>query len=700
MRTIKFSLGFSLKGHSGLLLSLWLVTVLVLVGSKLASAAAEWDNIVTNLQASTPSALVSVSTSGRGRTYDRMLFGGFLEHFHRQIYGGIFEPGSPLADSKGFRKDVIEAIRELRTPIVRWPGGCFVSAYHWKDGVGTNRQPSFDKAWGVEDPNTFGTDEFIAWCRAAGVEPYICGNAGTGTPEEMSDWVEYCNQTQGRWARLRMANGHVAPFNVRYWSVGNENWGGHEIGAKTIQEWGLFVRETVKMIRRTDPSVILTAAALGDDWNRNLLQHAGHRLNMISIHGYWDGLWVNDDPADYATCMMRSLQPEESIRSVERLLDATGFRGRITIAFDEWNLRGWHHPGVETGFGPAEIKARDRNDRNATYTMADAIFSACFLNACLRHADTVKMANIAPLVNTRGPLFVHPQGIVKRTTFHVLNMYANLLEPRVARAAVTSDPFKHGNAAVPAVDAVATCNVARDQWRVLLVNRHASASVNCGVHFDGSAVTGACRATVLSGDSPDAFNDVDRPERVIPRKCELEFRNGFVALLPHSVTILELTRTPAAEELIGNSGFESAAGPDRPEGWTPTQWGEGTYRALWSADRPRAGKRCVSLETAGGADCAWMQRVEVEPNTTYRLTGWIRTEAVVAGTGVGAFLNVQGIQNVKTKPITGTTDWVRVEMVFESGPHQAVQVNCLLGGWGRSSGKSWYDGVSLEPVSR
>jgi alpha-N-arabinofuranosidase len=317
-------------------------------------------------QASAPTAVVAVDTSIRTRPYSNLLFGGFLEHFHRQIYGGIYDPGSPLADAKGFRLDVIAAIKELRTPIVRWPGGCFVSAYHWKDGVGKDRQPSFDKAWGVEDPNTFGTDEFVEWCRLADIEPYICGNAGTGTPEEMSDWVEYCNQTQGRWARLRIANGHPEPFNVRYWSVGNENWGGHEIGAKTSQEWGLFVRETTKMMRRTDPTVVLTAAALGDDWNRNLLQHAGERLNMISIHGYWDGLWVNDQPSDFATCMMRSTQPDASIVAVERLLDSTGFRGRITIAFDEWNLRGWHHPGVETGFGPAEVKARDRNDLNAT----------------------------------------------------------------------------------------------------------------------------------------------------------------------------------------------------------------------------------------------------------------------------------------------------------------------------------------------
>ncbi len=671
--------------------ALYLTTALALLSCFPAASAAEKDQ--------PPSAVVAVNTSVRPRSYSNMLFGGFLEHFHRQIYGGIYEPGSPLSDAKGFRKDVIEAIKELRTPIVRWPGGCFVSAYHWKDGVGKDRQPSFDKAWGVEYPNTFGTDEFVEWCRLAGIEPYICGNAGTGTPEEMSDWVEYCNQTQGRWARLRVANGYPQPHNVRYWSVGNENWGGHEIGAKTSQEWGLFVRETVKMMRRTDPSVILTAAALGDDWNRNLLQHAGESLNMISIHGYWDGLWAEDKPSDYATCMMRSAQPEESIETVERLLDSTGFRGRIQIAFDEWNLRGWHHPGVMTGFTPEAIKARGRNDINATYTMSDALFSACFLNACLRHADTVKMANIAPLVNTRGPLFVHPKGIVKRTTFHGMSMYANLLGPRVSQVAMTSDPFKHGGATVPAVDAVATCDAARKNWRVALVNRHPTETASCVVQFDGADAAGTCWATVLSGDAPEAFNDVERPERVIPRRVELTFQNGAVALPPHSLTILEMTQTPLPERLIADGGFETAAVRDRPEGWMPTQWGEGAYRAVWSGDRPHAGQRCVLLESEAGADCAWFQRVDVERHTKYRLTGWIRTQDVVPGTGCGAFLNVQEIQEVKTEVTTGTSDWARVEMTFDTGPHETIQVNCLLGGWGRSKGKSWYDDISLDPVS-
>ena len=149
--------------------------------------------------------------------------------------------------------------------------------------------------------------------------------------------------------------------------------------------------------------------------------------------------------------------------------------------------------------------------------------------------------------------------------------------------------------------------------------------------------------------------------------------------------------------LLANGGFESPGAPDRPDDWEPTQWGEGAYRAVWSDDRPRSGRRCVLLESAAGADCAWVQRVEVKPRTKYRLTGWIRTQDVVPGTGRGAFLNVQEIQEVKTAVITGLTDWARVEMTFDTGPHETIQVNCLLGGWGRASGKSWFDELTLEP---
>ena len=168
-------------------------------------------------------ATISIDTETPARTYDRMIFGGFLEHFDNQIYGGVFDPGSPLADKQGFRTDVIAALKELKVPVIRWPGGCFVDAYHWQKGVGKNREPYGDFRWGMIEPNTFGTDEFVALCRKIEAEPYICFN-GMTSPQENLDWIAYCNATEGKFAELRKANGHTKPFNVKFWSIGNERY--------------------------------------------------------------------------------------------------------------------------------------------------------------------------------------------------------------------------------------------------------------------------------------------------------------------------------------------------------------------------------------------------------------------------------------------------------------------------------------------
>jgi len=486
-----------------------------------------------------PSATFYVDSHRGLKTYSRLIFGQFLEHFHRQVYGGVFEPGSPLADPRGYRKDVIAALRELRIPIVRWPGGCFVSAYHWRDGIGPERRTAYDKAWRVEDPNTFGTDEFVAWCREIGAEPYICTNAGTSTPEEMSDWVEYCNlPDQGHWAKQRRANGFPAPHSVRYWSIGNENYGTWEMGAKTSAEWGRFVLESAKMMRRVDPSIHLLAAALPDlDWTLNLLRTAGSFLDMVSIHGYYDPLWQNNQPSDYLTCILRTPQVEEAIRLTEQVIAVAGYAGKIGIAFDEWNLRGWHHPDGNT---PEAIGARDLNDLNRTYTMADAVFSAGFLNTCLRHAETVQMANFAPVVNTRGPLYVHPGGLVRRPTFHVLSMYANLLAENIADTYTLSDSIAGDGLSVPILDGVATCDAAGAGWRLVLVNRHPEKPLSCKVILAGQPLQGEHPSTMLGGDSPDAYNDVARPDRVVPERGWLAFREGVASLPPHSVTIVEI----------------------------------------------------------------------------------------------------------------------------------------------------------------
>ncbi len=485
-----------------------------------------------------------VETSADATPFNRMIFGQFLEHFHRQVYGGVFEPGSPLADKNGFRTDVIDALRELRVPIVRWPGGCFASAYHWRDGVGRDREPSFDKAWGVEDPNTFGTDEFVKWCRLVGCEPYICTNAGTGTQEEMSDWVEYCNlKDKGRNARLRQKNGSEEPFNVRYWSIGNENYLGGEIGAKTVDEWAPLVRESAKMMRAVDSNLkILAAATVTGNWTPPMLKAAGRYLDYISIHYYWDALWQHGThPSNYLKCMIAGPIPEQHIVQAVDLLNQNGFGDKIKIAFDEWNLRGWHHPGFPGGGANqiGMIQERDENDLNETYTMADAIFTASFLNGCLRQAKYVHMACMAPVVNARGPLFVHSKGVVRRTTFHVMKMYSDLLLPNVLSSRVSSDLLNVDKETVPVIDAVVTRSDDQKRLAVALINRHPQTAARLKLTLGSAMNPAGARVTILSGDSPDAYNDVARPDRVVPETRALMMSDGQIELPPHSVAIAQ-----------------------------------------------------------------------------------------------------------------------------------------------------------------
>jgi alpha-N-arabinofuranosidase len=473
------------------------------------------------------------------RSYSRQIFGHFIEHFHTEVYGGIYQPGSPLSDSRGFRRDVIVAMKELGTPIMRWPGGNFVSDYHWREAVGASRIPTYNMAWQVPEPNTFGTDEFIAWCREVGCEPYICTNGGNGTAEEMSDWVEYCNgllPTRNTLDRHR--NGSADPHGVKYWGIGNESYGEWQIGAKTIGEWGRYVAEAAKMMRRVDPSIVISAAALPDlDWTLALLRAAGKYLDLVSIHDYWDPLWQKNEPKSYREAMLASEKPEKLIVRTRQILGAAGFGDKIGIAFDEWNLRGWHHP---EGNSREALEARAKNDIASTYTMADAIFSAGFLNACLRHSDVVRMANISPSVNVRGPLFVHDKGVLKRTTFHVLKMYADLLLPRLLDTFVRSDRIGPEGQSVAALDAIASSEGSDGPLSLMLINRDVERTLRVRIRADGQPVDGTFAATILAGESPEAFNDLESPERVKPQTTRLTFRDGFADLPPHALINLRI----------------------------------------------------------------------------------------------------------------------------------------------------------------
>ena len=486
---------------------------------------------------------VTIDPDGIRTEYNPMIFGQFIEHFDNQVYGGIFDPGNPLSDEDGFRTDVIEAMKAIKVPIVRWPGGCFVSSYHWKGGIGPERTAVFDKSWGVEDPNTFGTDEYIKWCRKVGCEPYICTNAGTGTPEEMSDWVEYCNLNVGKWGRLRQEYGHQEPYNVKYWSVGNENYGRWELGARTVAEWGPYVAESAKLMRAVTKDLKLFAAATnGREWTLPLLKSAGWILDYISIHGYWNFTTHKNTIAPYIKCMMYTNAPENDINKTIKLLDEAGFGGgKIKIAYDEWNLRSWHHPGhgmLRQGF---DIEARRNNDINSTYTMADAIFSACFLNSCLRHSDVVDIACFSPIVNTRGAIRVDRDGITRRTTYYTFYMYTNMLEKYMVPVSLTCSNLTYEKQQTPVLDAVLTSDKEGKRFVYAIVNKDPDNSTSLTIDFASmnKKAPKKLNGWVLSGRSADDYNDRG-DEHVKPEQHTFRVSNGSVTIPPHTVAFITI----------------------------------------------------------------------------------------------------------------------------------------------------------------
>jgi len=479
-----------------------------------------------------------------------MLYGQFLEHFHRQTYGGIYDPGNALSDEAGLRLDVIDAMKKIKVPIIRWPGGCFVSSYHWKDGVGEKRVPSFDKAWRVEDPNTFGTDEFIDFCRKVGCEPYICTNAGTGTAEEMSDWVEYCNlENEGQYAKWRIANGHREPHNVKYWSIGNENYGWWEIGAKNEKEWSELVLESAKMIKHVSPETELSAAALTDlHWNMAILEKASDFLDWISVHEYWDEINNDNNYANYEQIMAYTDHIGHSIDEVRGLLTAMKLDKKIKIAFDEWNLFGWYHPGVHV-IHQAKTKEeylypRDENDDNTKYSMSEAIFSACFLNELNRNCDIVGMANYSPIVNTRGCIFTYKDGIVLRPTYHVYDLFVNYMGDMVLDGWSLDIPklkatAKDGtNHEVDGIDFLCTGWSDKPGYAVSAVNKFSDQDQLITLpEVDASEVI----QYTICGDCVDAYNDVNHTGVKIEEKFKGSYEKGMQISLPaHSINVIQM----------------------------------------------------------------------------------------------------------------------------------------------------------------
>lgn len=428
---------------------------------------------------------------------DKNIYGNFAEHLGRCIYGGIYDPGSPLSDKNGFRKDVMEAVKGLNVPILRWPGGNFVSGYHWEDGIGprSQRPQRTDLAWQTPEPNTFGTDEFVAYCRAIGTEPYFAVNLGTGTFDEARNWVEYCNVKDGPYyAELRKKNGHAEPYNVKYWSLGNEVDGFWQMGHKNAEDYGKFALEAAKLMKWTSPDIKLIAAGSSNfygnsdphGWNRVVLDYLKEYIDYISLHKY-----VRNDNNDYYSFMASTIDVEERTRIVEgQIMEAVSkMRDRRTgrasprqiyIAWDEYNV--WYR-------ARGGAAARGRNALEEKYNLEDALVVAGFLNTFIRNAHIVKMANMAQLVNVIAPIFTNEKDMYRQTIYFPLAMYSANSHGVSLDAFVDSPTFDTEQwKSVPYLDV----SVAYQEDNVVInvINRHKDLPITAEIqsqqgHFSG-----------------------------------------------------------------------------------------------------------------------------------------------------------------------------------------------------------------------
>lgn len=454
------------------------------------------------------------------------LFGGFAEHLGQCIYGGIYDPESPLADANGLRSDLRKALMELRMPIMRYPGGNFVSGYRWRDGIGprAERPTRFDLAWHSLESNHFGTNEFVDFCREIGSEPYLVVNCGDGDMREAHDWVEYCNGQAGTaLANERISHGWERPHSVKYWGIGNEVDGEWQIGAKSPQEYARAFKEFGKVMKWADPSIKLLASATchwGTDFVERaqlLVEEAPTLLDYMSIHWY-----VGNRDNDFAKYMATSELIEDRLSAYAGLMRALCVAHHlkpIPLAVDEWNV--WYRA------------YRDEQLRE-TYNLEDALVVALQLNAFLRHADSVKMANIAQIVNVIAPILTTPEGLVRQPTFYPFRLYSQLCRGHALDLHWEGETFEGGGYQGVRVLDVAGSLQGSD-LALFIVNRSLQGSA-VELCLQGADLLKA-QVRTIAGPDIKSFNTLADPETVSVQVSEPSSLREL-ELAPHSVSVV------------------------------------------------------------------------------------------------------------------------------------------------------------------
>jgi alpha-L-arabinofuranosidase len=484
---------------------------------------------------------------------DQNIYGNFVEHLGRCVYGGIYDSVSTLSDENGFRKDVMAAVKDLHPSLVRYPGGNFVSNYNWLDGVGpkSQRVPRLELAWGTLETNQFGTDEFVAYARKIGTEPYITVNMGTGTIEEARRWVEYCNVKEGPYfAELRKKNGHPEPYSIKYWSLGNEMDGPWQMGHLNAEDYCKKAREAAKLMQRTSPGIKLIAAGSSnyrsdadpDHWNQTVLQELKDWVDYISLHMY-----VGNPDSNYYDFLASPLVLEQRTAIVRGMINQAmqtahrGDRDPIYIAWDEYNV--WYR--ARNG-----AASRGKRALEEKYNLEDALVVAEFLNAFIRNADVVKMANMAQLVNVIAPIFTNEHGLFRQTIYFPLQLFAThasgtSLNVFVDCKSYSTKKFLLGlgesstqQGKVPYLDVSSTYT---DGNLVLnVVNRNREESITTDILSENGNFEGTARIFEVNGPDIKTENDFDREQIRTMEKAALKTngRSLTYSFPPHSFTML------------------------------------------------------------------------------------------------------------------------------------------------------------------
>ena len=461
---------------------------------------------------------------------DRNLFGSFLEHLGRAIYEGIYDPGSRLSDASGFRKDVMDEVRRLGVPIVRYPGGNFVSGYNWLDGVGPkqDRPRVLDKAWNSLNTNQFGTNEFMAWCKATGTLPLMGLNLGTGTSEDAAALVEYCNVEKGtKWSDLRRKHGFAEPYKVRHWCLGNEMDGPWQIGHMTATEYGLKAQDAARQMHYVDPSLQLIACGSSGplmptylEWDREVLEQCYDYVDGLSLHRYV-GSTAEETGSDSAKFLAMNLSMERQITETVAVCDMVRGHKRspkkLWLSFDEWNV--WYRArsgDAVNGHGQEAPHLLEE-----VYNLEDALLVGGFLNTLIRNADRVKLACLAQLINVIAPITTNANGLFLHTIYYPYSWALQFARGSVLSVLVESPTYEvSGMGQVPYLDVAGTMDPGTGKVSLFVLNRDLSKSHTVELNWQDKAPARVLSSLLLTGDDLKASNSFEAPQRVVPRSLD------------------------------------------------------------------------------------------------------------------------------------------------------------------------------------